>query len=237
MPLCNKCKRGVQQDGDSWCVGCSALELAQLQLGGRWQNPGVRRAAEEVLLSAARVTRALATLDKTLITGLSAGGQTHPVTTAPKTLPAPPPPPGRERSPRRKEDRRDRRKEPSRREETRVEHTRSAGHRDDLPTGDTYSESDFGVEEEEHNETGSARDRKPPEPAGPPPSREETRPRAGDSHRAKQPRKSKKTRRGGVRHQKFWKQSSEPFKQKHRKLSGPVVELAKSFKGGSERRI
>ena len=240
MYPCNKCKRGVQQEGDSWCVGCSALELSQQQLAARWQNPGVRRCAEEVLLSGARVVKALANLDRTLITETGAGERTRPITTAPKVLPAPPPPP-RERSPRRREERRDLRLEPARKKEVRKEKSRSAGHAETLPTGDTYSESDF--EEEEEEEPRSSRkevqkgDRRPPEPSGPPPTREEAKGRAG-THRQGHPKRSKKkTRRGGKKHQKFWKQASDPFKVKHRKLSGPVTNLASSFKAGVERRV
>ena len=63
---CNKCKEGSTPPGDSWCIGCSALELGQSVLRQRWVHVGLRKAAEETLLSSARVVKGLCNLDKGL---------------------------------------------------------------------------------------------------------------------------------------------------------------------------
>ena len=63
-PKCNKCKFGLAAEGDSWCIGCSGLELAQTLLSQRWRQPGVRRVAEEAIISSARLVRAFANLDR-----------------------------------------------------------------------------------------------------------------------------------------------------------------------------
>ena len=65
--FCNKCKTGLAAEGDSWCIGCSALEFNQNTLKTRWQNPGIRRVAEDTILSCARQVKALANLDKSIV--------------------------------------------------------------------------------------------------------------------------------------------------------------------------
>lgn len=64
---CNKCRQGVQAPGDSWCIGCSSLELAQTVLKVRWRHPGLRRICEETALSCARLCKAFQNLDRTLL--------------------------------------------------------------------------------------------------------------------------------------------------------------------------
>ena len=71
---CNKCRTGWQQPSDSWCLGCSSLEVTQESFRRRCVNPGIRAVAEEAALSCARFVRALGNLDGTLGTG-SGGGQ------------------------------------------------------------------------------------------------------------------------------------------------------------------
>ena len=63
-PPCTKCRFGSAEEGDSWCLGCRALESAQATLKVRWWSNGHRRVAEEVLFDATRQLRALKQLDQ-----------------------------------------------------------------------------------------------------------------------------------------------------------------------------
>ena len=63
---CNKCKLGLAAEGDSWCIGCSSLEHSQNLLKAKWQNQGLRRIAEETLVSGARLVKAFSQLDKNI---------------------------------------------------------------------------------------------------------------------------------------------------------------------------
>ena len=65
---CNKCRQGLRSPGDTWCLGCRALEVAQLELGRRWPDQGARNLAEEILLSATRHIKRLGELGPGLIT-------------------------------------------------------------------------------------------------------------------------------------------------------------------------
>ena len=65
---CKKCRQGVRSAGDTWCLGCRALEVAQLELGRRWPNQGARDLAEEILLSATRQIKRLGELGPGLLT-------------------------------------------------------------------------------------------------------------------------------------------------------------------------
>lgn len=87
QPACNKCKLGFASIGDSWCTGCSALELSQSHLRLKWNLPGLRAIAEETLLSSARLVRAFSNLDRSLSSG-SAGSQSRaPGTETPPSRP------------------------------------------------------------------------------------------------------------------------------------------------------
>ena len=107
---CNKCKVGLPAEGDSWCTGCSALELAQSLLGQRWQSPGVRKIAEEALITSARLVRAFSQLDRTLPVA-AAGSRAE---SARPNLPTPPPAPPRPVRDRGRDRSRDRRRRRSR---------------------------------------------------------------------------------------------------------------------------
>ena len=48
-PRCNKCKQGLAQEGDTWCLGCSSLEHSLGLLRQGWRNQGLRAVAEEAL--------------------------------------------------------------------------------------------------------------------------------------------------------------------------------------------
>lgn len=66
-PLCNKCKSGDSDAGDSWCTGCSSLELSLSLLKQKWNLKGLRKVAEEALLSSARLVKAFKNLDRGLV--------------------------------------------------------------------------------------------------------------------------------------------------------------------------
>ena len=63
-PACSKCKFGAAEEGDSWCLGCRAVEAGQSTLKVRWWSVSHRRAAEETLFDAVRQIRALKQLDQ-----------------------------------------------------------------------------------------------------------------------------------------------------------------------------
>ena len=224
---CNKCKEGTADPGDSWCLGCSSLELCQGLLKRPWEHPGVRRVAEEAILSAARLCKAFSNLDRGL---LAEAGQTPPGVT-PKAsgvrvrsrsprrdrcpplprAPAPPSPPPRPRTEKR---------EPA----------------TGLSPGSYEEESEEERREEEPlREVKSERgDRKPPEPSGPPPARGDTR---GHSQKPRKRKKKKKgNRRGGAKHQRHYREVADPLRKSHRKLPSDRVGLAGSFREGIERR-
>ena len=113
-PPCNKCHSVAQPAGDSWCVGCSALQVSQGFLRKRWGQLGLRALAEESALSSARFVWALYNLDSSLASSSSvAEGRTlltaakskaeRPRSRSPRNerppirrLPVPPPPPRRD---------------------------------------------------------------------------------------------------------------------------------------------
>ena len=218
--LCNKCKVGLAAEGDSWCIGCSSLELSQNLLKGRWQNQGIRRTAEEVLVSGARLVKAFSQLDKTIFVDPQ-GRQPTPVTTAAKKQAAKP---DRSRSPQARGSRPD------------------AGHREDLAADEYEYSEDFGEEGEEEcvkekpvkREQKEGGHRKPPEPDHPPPRHHQDK--SGHHHKRDKPRE-KKTRRGGTRRQKHHRERDDPFRRSHRTLRGDTVELAGSFQAGLDRRV
>ena len=85
MPPCNKCNSSTAQEGDSWCLGCSSLEVSQGLLKQPWRLAGLRAVAEEALLSFARLVRAFANLDQSLGSQSAGGSDRAPgLTLAPK---------------------------------------------------------------------------------------------------------------------------------------------------------
>ncbi len=66
--LCNKCRVAPPYQDDTWCLACSAVESLSADLKSRWEFPGLREAAEEGIISAARQVKAL----RKLSTGLAA---------------------------------------------------------------------------------------------------------------------------------------------------------------------
>eukprot|EP00438_Fugacium_kawagutii_P029993 Skav217720 [mRNA] locus=scaffold2294:330165:342168:- [translate_table: standard] len=60
MVVCAKCRQVPPNEGDTWCLGCSAWELIERELKSRWPGAqGLRQVAENLLVSAAREVRAL----------------------------------------------------------------------------------------------------------------------------------------------------------------------------------
>ena len=98
---CNKCRQGLRSPGDTWCLGCRALEMAQLELGRRWPDQGARSLAEEILLSATRHVKRLGELGPGLITeqaryqlDFEPGAARNPTAAAPPARADPPGPAG-----------------------------------------------------------------------------------------------------------------------------------------------
>ena len=63
---CAKCKRGAAAEGDSWCLGCLALENTLASLKANWWSASHRRLAEEICVQAAKQLRAVKNLDTSL---------------------------------------------------------------------------------------------------------------------------------------------------------------------------
>ena len=57
--LCNKCRIAPPYQEDTWCLACSAVEALSSELKARWELPGLREAAEESIISAARQVKSL----------------------------------------------------------------------------------------------------------------------------------------------------------------------------------
>eukprot|EP00438_Fugacium_kawagutii_P029623 Skav202666 [mRNA] locus=scaffold1791:325348:327713:+ [translate_table: standard] len=65
-PPCAKCNSAGAGEGDSWCVGCRALESSQQLLRQRWFSESYRRLGEELLIQGARQVKNLKHLDSGL---------------------------------------------------------------------------------------------------------------------------------------------------------------------------
>lgn len=228
---CNKCKSSKPSEGDSWCLGCSSLEVSQLLFKKRWQVPGLRGIAEESALSCARYVRALHNLDSSQ--GAGPAG-TSALQTAPKRKAAR----ERSRSPRRERDRSpsDHRPPLRRSVQPREREAPEGVHHNKRPDSDyEYTEEseeeeelerEEVVKEEEDHRRDRRRGEKPPEPNHPPP------------HPKKKKKKGKgaKRRRGGTRHQKHYREREDPCRRSHRRLDQERLELADNLQAGLERR-
>ena len=231
---CNKCRSGKQSEGDSWCLGCSSLEVGQQLLKRQWHSAGLRAVAEEAALSAARFIRALSNVDSSTF---QAGPGSSGLSTAAKSKAERP----RSRSPP-QDERPPLVRQPPSREPSRAERHPSP----ERPDRDRGRESDYtytdgeGEEEEEvtrevkaeekeapkRDRRGAERSRrgseKPPEPPAPPPREGKKRKRKG--------------KRGGTKHQRHYRERDQPFKVSHRRLSHHQLELAPNLQEGWERR-
>ena len=235
---CNKCRAGKPSEGDSWCLACSSLEVAQGLFKRRWVHPGIRAVAEESALSSARFIKALANLD-TNLPGPVAERQELLLTPKAKVEK-----PQRSRSPRRDErppiqrsattyrtsspredkegDRhRGREREPEHREPSEGSYSEESGEEEEP------REEEPVVKREEEARTERRRSEKPPEPPYPP--REPT-------HHHSQGKRKKNKKRGGTNHQKHWRERDNPVKKSHRRLPRDQLELAQSARHGFERR-
>ena len=231
---CNKCKAGRASEGDSWCLGCSSLEVSQQFLRKRWQHPGVRGIAEEATLACARYVRALYNLDCSLG---SAGAGSRPLLLAAKSRAERP----RSRSP---PDSRP----PLRRSHSVREQPRGGDHRREEKEERKDSEYSYGEESEEEEERERddvkredfelpreiKRTERPPEPPSPP--RKEPTFEEKKTSKKKKKKKRKNHHRGGTRHQRHYREAEDPFRKSHRRLDSSRLELADSLRSGLERR-
>eukprot|EP00438_Fugacium_kawagutii_P023166 Skav227291 [mRNA] locus=scaffold4822:63704:66064:+ [translate_table: standard] len=220
-PLCNKCQKGTAAEGDSWCIGCSAVEHSQRVLRTAWHNPGLRRICEESLLSGARLARAFANLDQNLRVQSAPGTSAKAKADRSKSRGAGRPTSGHaERS-------RSRGREGDREERGREDRGEEQDYRE--PTGDTdassYEESEH--EEEEPRDHREERERdppspekprgseRPPEPRGPPPRRQEVQ-----REQKREENQKKKKRRGGAKHQRRYREGDAEREELARSLDG-----------------
>eukprot|EP00435_Cladocopium_sp_Y103_P033192 s1898_g8.t1 len=230
----------------------------------KWAHRGIRKTAEEAVLSAARLVKAFRNLDRNLPSeagpsGISSKSKAaKPRSRSPRRdprpplprAPTPPPPP----SPLRREAGEGRGE--LRREEDFDEEEESEEERGCHQDGYSGEEEPQSKVKEEVTAGGREPDlRRPAVPQGPPPRRAEPhrseghhRDRRGD-HRSrdrdrrdrrdtdlKPKRKKKKKRRRGAKHQRHGRELEDPLRRSHRKLSADTLRLAGSFREGLERR-
>eukprot|EP00435_Cladocopium_sp_Y103_P017123 s976_g4.t1 len=222
-----------------------------MMVGRRWNNPGLRKVAEETVLHSARLLRAFGNLDSNLLT--TAAGSSHPET-APKSKPK------RSRSPVRDT------RPPLQRATSRP---RSADRRSPLPDYTRESEDSEESEEEEKVEDNCPErartekdqklaevkvekhggERAPPEPTEPPRHKRESREerdhqdrrserdeRRGEHQSRTSKKKKKKKNRGGTKHQRHYREAEDPLRRSHRRLQSGQLELARSAHEGLSRR-
>ena len=214
------------------------MELAQTLLSQRWRQPGVRRVAEEAIISSARLVRAFANLDRGQ-QEVAAGHRAESARIGALVnrpcrhlllLPRAESVRRRSRSPRR-----DQRPPPLRRSERAPElRAKSSARPPPAEEEENYSEESFEEEEEEEGEKDDRTEvkidgghQRPPEPEEPP---------VKHSSRPRGKKKKRRRHRGGTRHQHHYREAKDPFKRSHRKLRGAVLELATSARAGLERR-
>lgn len=255
MPsLCNKCHSGKQSDGDSWCLGCAAQESSARLLKRRWNNPGLRQVAEETLVSGARLLRAFANVDNNLVT--SATRDPHPLTAAKSKAEK-----KRSRSPVRDTRPPLVRQSPRPRSADRrseADYGRDSGSYTEESEEEEKKVSDKALPapppppvppEVKEESRGS---RPPPEPPFPPPrrrdvegeDREEGRKRRserkahaeGEEGQTKKKKKKKNKNRGGAKHQRRWRETTDPLRASHRRLDPSYLELSTSLGEALERR-
>ena len=110
--VCNKCRSCTPVQGDSWCIGCTAWQSIEAELTSRWDSPGARLIANDLVVSVSRQIRALRGLSAGLARSAGSGGAgisrattSSPAASADKrsrepsarpSLPPPPPAPKRE---------------------------------------------------------------------------------------------------------------------------------------------
>ena len=215
---CAKCKKGAAQEGDTWCLGCSALDLAQDQLRLSWHSIAVRVVAEECILSCARLVKAFSNLDRGLAAQDAAQLRAN-ASTAPKAAPTGTRPRSRSRGAE---------------ERGRAAEPRAPPPPAPLPTGDSY---------EEYSESEAERDEDREAPAEVRRAEKAAPARSGDHHRHSQSGrpgdyKKKKTRlrRGGKKHQRASWGLTDPFRRVHKRLPAETLKLAPNFRAGLERR-
>eukprot|EP00435_Cladocopium_sp_Y103_P066051 s619_g28.t1 len=235
-PTCNKCRVGRPSEGDSWCIGCSALEAAVLLYKKRWQHPGVRVVAEEAAVSAARFIKALHNLDSRL----SPSGGSEPLSLMPKARASRPrsrsrrrdtrPPlqrsvPSREPPPRSREHRE--RREHKEREERRERERSAPEKRVEKEAADSYTEESGEEEEptqdEVKREEESAQEERP-ENKKPEETAKESQPDKTEDHGVE-----------GTRRQRHYREAENPLRSSHRRIDSSHLELSENMESGFRR--
>ena len=248
---CNKCKTSPRFGQDTWCIGCGAWEAIGRELTASWgQHAGLRRIADDIILSCARETRALRGLSAGFGPGTEqrAGGTPGEVkkeiaepkeeatlTAQSKSAPSRPEEGASEYT-----------YEEETSEESRQKETREKSVRPALPRHPGVDKAEKRPTEVERNlvavklEAGSSRastkTRHPEEDTRRSDTRvdRERKRRRSDSRDNREakaiPRdrrgkgKHKKTRRGGRKHQRLSRLQEDPHRPHHRKLSTAVLD-------------
>lgn len=73
MSSCAKCHQCPAAEADSWCLGCTAWEALQAELTARWHTPAVRALANDAVVSAVKLVRAL----RNVSSGLKSAGDSQ----------------------------------------------------------------------------------------------------------------------------------------------------------------
>eukprot|EP00435_Cladocopium_sp_Y103_P061665 s38_g23.t1 len=203
----NQLRVGRPSEGDSWCVGCSALEASLLLFKKRWTLPGIRAVAEEAAVSSARET--------------SRPERDHREQREHREREAP-------REPERKEASDSYTEESEEEEEQTVDEVKKEDDEKttEQPKPPRESEPPTGERSEHREPPRSSRgSERPPEPPGKP------RPKSGD-HSVKR----KRRKRGGARHQQHRREYYNPLRTSHRRLDSSHLELSRSLESGLRRR-
>lgn len=217
--LCNKCKVSQPYQEDTWCLACSAVESLSSELKTRWEFPGLREAAEECIIGAARQVRSLKRLSLGLAAERAAAKSKEPARRAEAALNTPAP-----RSPLPRSKSRTPRGEAVKAEEEEKQPLESP----EVEEGESYSEEEGNTlpgaarlparpvverTEAEADEGRSRGSQRPPEPEEPPASsdrrrRSEREGRRDGAHH--------KRRRGGAKHKRLARLVDDPTVRVHR---------------------
>eukprot|EP00438_Fugacium_kawagutii_P035341 Skav207490 [mRNA] locus=scaffold334:64582:72053:+ [translate_table: standard] len=213
---CSKCNNSGAGEGDTWCVGCKALEASQSLLKQRWFSESYRRLGEEVLIQAARQLKAVKHLDSGL-QSLSDSWESR-IKKASLERASKPASVGKERAA--GADTRARSSQaPPRGERDHSKAPRApSSHSDSAESGEESQEEI--IEEPEELQTTAAKSRaKPRSPSRSPRNKEPL-------ERRKRKRGTRPGHRGGARHQKRYRELRDPNFQTHRKFNSADLKLS-----------
>lgn len=188
---CNKCRRTPALEGDTWCLGCAALESLNLELCSSWYSRALRGVANDLIVNTVTAVRAL----RQVSTGLQSAEHSRAASSAREgtrsplrttrskpPLPAPPAPPPPSVPVKEQEE--------------------------------SYESETEGSEDEEEATPGAAAKSKPVTR----PVEAERHSHHGEEGRGSRKRKSKRGHRAGKKHPRLHRALENPDIELHRKL-------------------